>query len=198
VDPELIRRSLHEALARPPQRLEFEKSASVAILIGGAAMLWIRRAENPQDPWSGHMGFPGGRSEPSDPDSRHTAERETLEELGISLSDCAQYIGALDEVQARNRFGLQPFKIAPHVYWSAADAPCRPDPVEVDEVHWIPLEHFFDQRHATTHELAHNGQTHLLPAYRFGRRIIWGLSHRILNDFLTRLKETPLGKLLSR
>ncbi|HSD27317.1 MAG TPA: CoA pyrophosphatase, partial [Vicinamibacteria bacterium] len=45
--------------------------AAVALVLrdggpGGIELLRIRRAEHDLDPWSGHVGFPGGRAEPGD------------------------------------------------------------------------------------------------------------------------------------
>ena len=44
--------------------------AAVALILretsGEAEVLVIWRAEQPGDPWSGHLGFPGGRVEPGD------------------------------------------------------------------------------------------------------------------------------------
>ena len=43
----------------------------------GLEILFIRRAEHPQDPWSGQMAFPGGRAEPGDADlARHRRPRD--------------------------------------------------------------------------------------------------------------------------
>ena len=61
------------------------KRASVAIVLRENEILLIKRAHNPRDRWSGHIGFPGGKSKP-DEDRKTTAERETLEEIGIDLS----------------------------------------------------------------------------------------------------------------
>ncbi|MFN7699333.1 MAG: NUDIX domain-containing protein [Deltaproteobacteria bacterium] len=62
--------------ARPPERIEGERvrgRAAVAAILrerapGAPEVLFIRRAEKPGDPWSGHMAFPGGKQEPGDPD----------------------------------------------------------------------------------------------------------------------------------
>ena len=47
--------------------------------------LLLRRASNPQDPWSGHFALPGGRKEPGDRDLLETCIRETWEECGVKL-----------------------------------------------------------------------------------------------------------------
>ena len=50
---------------------------------GAATVLLIKRAEHPLDPWSGHIGLPGGRRETDDLDVLATARRETHEEVGL-------------------------------------------------------------------------------------------------------------------
>ena len=53
-----------------PAELEAPKRAAVATVLrprgGELEGLFIRRAEHPDDPWSGHMAFPGGRQDPED------------------------------------------------------------------------------------------------------------------------------------
>jgi 8-oxo-dGTP pyrophosphatase MutT (NUDIX family) len=65
----------------------------------GLELLFIRRAEHEADPWSGQMGFPGGRAEAGDTDLKQTAIRETLEEIGIDLARDGAFLGPLDEVR---------------------------------------------------------------------------------------------------
>ncbi|HXB54963.1 MAG TPA: CoA pyrophosphatase, partial [Vicinamibacteria bacterium] len=62
-----VRRAL--ALRPPTQVAEPAASrAAVALILREAArgleLLFIRRAEHDGDPWSGQVGFPGGRAEP--------------------------------------------------------------------------------------------------------------------------------------
>ncbi|NCO50914.1 MAG: NUDIX domain-containing protein, partial [Deltaproteobacteria bacterium] len=55
-------------------------------------LLFIRRAERENDPWSGDIAFPGGGIEAQDIDCRAAAERETREEIGLSLTQ-KEYLG---------------------------------------------------------------------------------------------------------
>ncbi|MDH4045507.1 MAG: NUDIX domain-containing protein, partial [Gemmatimonadota bacterium] len=61
--------------------------AAVAVMLAqeSESVLLIRRAERVDDPWSGHIGLPGGRTSPSDADLLVTAMRETTEEVGVRL-----------------------------------------------------------------------------------------------------------------
>ena len=73
---------------------EGQTRAAVAALLrpgsDGAEFLFIHRADDPRDHWSGHMAFPGGRVEPTDADSLAAALRETREEVDLDLSAAAE------------------------------------------------------------------------------------------------------------
>src|SRR5262245_23913673 len=82
------------------------RRAAVAMVLAngpeGPSVLFIERAQHPGDPWSGHMAFPGGRVDPGDARPRDAAERETLEEVGLSLRG-AELIGRLDDKEGNPR-----------------------------------------------------------------------------------------------
>ena len=90
-----------------PVPAETHQKAAVAVVLRegprSAEVLLIERAHHPDDPWSGHMAFPGGRMEAGDDSTRTTAARETLEEVGVSLHG-AEYLGHVDELTG-NRDG---------------------------------------------------------------------------------------------
>src|SRR4029453_10376188 len=83
---------------RTPARVDDRVStrAAVAVVVreslSGFEVLFIRRAEVDGDPWSGQMGFPGGRAEPGE-DLPTTAIRETAEETGIDLPAPGEVLG---------------------------------------------------------------------------------------------------------
>ncbi|MCB9668765.1 MAG: NUDIX hydrolase [Alphaproteobacteria bacterium] len=54
-----VRHALHRAPARLPA--EGRRPAGVAMVLDDAGqVLFIRRADKQGDPWSGHVGLPGG------------------------------------------------------------------------------------------------------------------------------------------
>jgi len=178
--------------AFPAQRLEESSTlahAAVTLVLrerspgSGADLLMIRRAEHPNDPWSGHMGFPGGRLEADDPSPRHTAERETLEEIGLSLSEDARFVGVLSEVRARSRSQILPMSIFPFVYELVDPVPLQLNH-EVAETIWIPLAFFADPANRSVMEYAQDETVFSLPCYHYSGRTIWGLSLIMLDEFL--------------
>ena len=80
----ILRKSRYKYMLMSPQTA----TAAVAIiksLAPNESVLVLRRASHPQDPWSGHFSFPGGRSEKKDNNLLSTCIRETREETGIPL-----------------------------------------------------------------------------------------------------------------
>jgi 8-oxo-dGTP pyrophosphatase MutT (NUDIX family) len=180
--------------ARPPERLEGERvrgRAAVAAILreripGAPEVLFIRRAEKPGDPWSGHMAFPGGKQEPSDPDLASTARRETFEEIGLPLESHGELLGELDDVPAYARGRITGMVVTPTV-WLLRETPVLAPNHEVDEIHWASLPVLMSGELDTTIDYPWQGQTLRLPGYRVGERVVWGLTHRMLSILFERL-----------
>ena len=80
------------------------------VLKGDPQVLFIKRATRIGDRWSAHIALPGiltcahgdlllgGRRDPEDTDDRAAAERETREEVGLTLTDeNSIFCGGLDQ-----------------------------------------------------------------------------------------------------
>lgn len=175
---------------REPRAIEgTADSAAVALVLRtrglGLEALFIKRAEHPNDPWSGHVGLPGGRAESGDEGLIHTAIRETEEEIGLSLVRDRDLLGALDETRATARTKSIDMKIAPYVFAAerAPDSLTLSD--EVAATHWIPLVDLFDSTHAAAVTMQHGRQTLRFPAIEVRGLTIWGLTLRMLRNFET-------------
>jgi 8-oxo-dGTP pyrophosphatase MutT (NUDIX family) len=146
----------------------------------GLELLFIRRAEHERDPWSGHVGFPGGRSEPGET-LLDTAIRETAEETGLDLRADGEALGALDEVRAMARGRPVDLAISPFVFRFRGARDGAPS-AEVVSLHWLPLPRLLDARDRSTVEYRHEGTTLHLPCLRIGELVIWGLTFRMLEN----------------
>ncbi len=148
---------------------------------GGLELLFIRRAEHERDPWSGHMGFPGGREEPGDADLATTAVRETLEETGLDLAADAERLGALDEVRALARGKPVDLVIAPFVFHLRRRLDGAPSH-EVVSLHWLRLERLLAPGTRSTLQYQHEGTVLELPCLRIDGLVIWGLTFRMFES----------------
>jgi 8-oxo-dGTP pyrophosphatase MutT (NUDIX family) len=184
----------HAVLQRSPGRPSeaFASRAAVALIlrdgVAGIEILFIRRADHPQDPWSGQMAFPGGRAEPGENDLVATAIRETREEVGIDLHREAVLLGALDEVRAMARLRPVDLAISPFVFRLRSEATPEPGP-EVRSVHWIQLSRLLAAGARSTFDYTHQGATLQFPCLRLGDEelVIWGLTYRMFMSFGDRL-----------
>jgi len=174
--------------ARVPARVTEPVSARAAVAAvlreggpEGLELLFIRRAEQEGDPWSGHISFPGGRSEPGDDGLVGTAIRETQEETGLHLDRDGKLLGALDEIRAMARVRPVDLSIAPFVFRLLRAAELTPNH-EVVSLHWLPLARLLGPDHRSTLEYAHEGALLEFPCLRVEDLVIWGLTYRMLDN----------------
>ncbi|MDH3271268.1 MAG: CoA pyrophosphatase [Gemmatimonadota bacterium] len=162
--------------------------AAVALVVRATEsleLLLIKRATHEADPWSGHMALPGGRWEPNDSGLLHTAKRETLEETGIDLERHGAPLGRLVDVAPMSA-RLPPMRIAPFVFGVPAHVEGAVMNHELESLHWVPIDQLRSPEASTTVRVHFSGFSKKFPSYSVAEEHVWGLTHRILTDFLDR------------
>ena len=176
------------------ERATLHVETAVAVVLRAAddlEVLLIRRTEREGDPWSGHVAFPGGRRSPGDIDLTATALRETEEETGIGIAHAGRVLGSLDEVEPGTH-RLPPVIIAPFVIAVPHETIVVPNPAEVVDAEWVSLSALRRREAASELRLRRNDVDMTFPAIVHRDYVIWGLTHRILGQFLSVAAEAGL------
>jgi 8-oxo-dGTP pyrophosphatase MutT (NUDIX family) len=161
------------------------RRAAVALLLAntesGYQILFIERATHPGDPWSGNIAFPGGKVERDDLGPRQAAERETMEELAIDLSQ-ATYLGRLSDFDGAHLPVLLSCFVygVPHLLSFEAND-------EVKDTFWVPVADLVDIERHGIHQFTFSGDRFESPCIRLpvdDKPVLWGLTYRLLMNFL--------------
>ena len=159
-----------------------DADAAVALLLKTVdqdlKIFFVKRVENPDDPWSGQMALPGGKRDAKDRNLKHTVVRETSEETSINLLDRCRFLGVMEPLRSKQRPEM---KIFPFVVLLEHEPSVKLNE-ELEWFVWISLEEL----------IQHKGTANLgfgeFPAYIIGNSVIWGLTYRILEKFVHTLK----------
>ncbi len=152
-------------------------------------MLFIERATRDGDPWSGHMAFPGGRTEPTDDDTFDTAVRESREEIGFDITAHrgVQWLGRLDDLEGSPRWSNSGLRVTPHVCWLDGARPDLTLNHEVAAALWVPVAELANPAHHIDYHYPPRPDMHF-PGIEIGHgRVVWGLTLRMLADLFTRV-----------
>jgi 8-oxo-dGTP pyrophosphatase MutT (NUDIX family) len=162
--------------------------AAVALLLredaSGLQVLFIERSAHDNDPWSGNVGFPGGKTEKNE-SPRNAAERETLEEIGLDLR-AARYLGRLSDIAGAHL----PVCISCFVYSTGPVGPFRLSE-EVRDAFWVSLEDLLDPARRGDVPVRFGGRTLIRPAIRLpqpGKPVLWGITYRLVMQFIELLQ----------
>ncbi len=185
-----IRKGFAEVAAGGEVKSPQGRYAAVALVFAGSEeapeLCFIRRAEREGDPWSGHMAFPGGMSDPADASPRAAAARETEEEVGLVLEE-RHYLAPLSRAAVMARGADTGIPLFPFLFYLGDEpAPLRPNG-EVAEAFWIPLAHILDPGNFAQLRLERDGAVHHFPSVLFRGHHIWGVTYRVLLQFTSAL-----------
>jgi len=181
---------LRSAPAAPTESADAAPRAAVAVVVSPDpdSVLLIRRAEREDDPWSGHMGLPGGRADPEDPDLVATAMRETVEEVGFALRP-DELLGVLEDVWPRSPLPRR-IVVRPFVFAISERLPVTLSG-EVQEAFWIPVQELLKPEVYRDTVIRLSGENRVFPAYHLDPGVVWGLTERILTPLLSLIADRP-------
>lgn len=162
--------------------------ACVALVLAGdparPSICLIKRTERADDPWSGHMAFPGGRADPGDPSPSAVAEREAREEVGLHIA-AGQLIAPLVELPVRVGGREMKLKLAAFVYVIDGVPPAlTPQTDEVAQALWVPLERVYEPASRVRYRFQRDGVDLDFPGIDVGgaKNVVWGLTYRVLAE----------------
>jgi len=147
------------------------------------AYLVIRRANHPQDPWSGHFSLPGGKKEPADADLLATCLRETEEEVGLSLLP-GHLVRPLPIAWAGSALGRPTTSVQPFLFEMAERPPVVLLSSEVASVHWVSETFLLDRANHVRAPMLTHAPEKTFPGLPLADYFIWGFTYGILRDLL--------------
>ncbi|WP_034921885.1 NUDIX hydrolase [Gillisia sp. CAL575] len=133
---------------------------------------------------SNQVGFPGGRVENFDKNLKHTALRETEEEVGIPKAD-------VRVVKKLTKLYIPPSNFWVHPYVGLIDRTPNliPQESEVEKILEIDLEHFMDERNLISQELSTSYAKNIqVPAFSLNGHVVWGATAMMLSELKDLLK----------
>lgn len=198
----VVQRLVRSLSERPGRKIPLPAGArGAAILLalraradGEPELLMIQRAIAERDPWSGHIACPGGRAESSDADLAATAIRETWEETGVDILRDGRVLGHLDDLSPISPH-LPPLVIRPYVALVRHDVNIVPSE-EVAAAFWVPLAELRMPTAWGTDVVHVRGADRTVSVFRHGAYTVWGLTERVLRQFMEYAGEAPVGESL--
>lgn len=191
---------------RKPRILGYEDYYKSAVLLplvtqDGACSLLFEKRSSALKIQPGEICFPGGGIETTDDGAMDAAIRESCEELGLEPDDI-EMLGPLD-------YFVSPFNLIVYPFAAYLKNPgkIKPNPDEVEYVFTVPVDYLLNVKPPKSklelklvlpegypYDLIPNGRDYPFRQaqypqyfYLWNNEVIWGLTARILNHFLSLL-----------
>lgn len=162
-----------------------QADAAVAVIILKESelerVLLLKRAQHPNDPWSGHYAFPGGRYEKKDKSLFDTCLRETYEECGLKLFE-KDYVQKLPLAYAGKYVGKS-VSVSPFLFEINKRPKLKLDFCEIASFHWMPLE-YMEEQYIEFKEVEHGEKKSNIEGVSFEQTFLWGFTYKVLREFL--------------
>jgi len=148
----------------------------------GLSLIFTMRSDYP-GVHGAQISFPGGKKDSEDEDELGVALRETEEEIGVKRDDIEVWGGLSTHRTVTSKYWITPFVgQIPYPYQF------EPDQTEVERLIIIPFSHILDPQTHTYGDYDFRGFSFPSHMYTFGEDVIWGLTARILKNFISFLR----------
>ena len=182
-----IRARLNEPAAKRLPPADVRQAAVLVPLYVDAGQLWtvLTKRTDHLPTHKGQIAFPGGGVEAGE-DAWQAALREANEEIGLDGAKILQ-LGQLDEAETPSGY-----RITPCVGAVPFPLETQINEGEIEEVFPVPLQALAHPDLVEDRSVVIDDEERVLRIYHVGKRQIWGLTSRILQNLLIRLGIEPI------
>lgn len=157
------------------------REAAVATIIATdhtPRVLVLKRTTNPNDPWSGHYAFPGGRREAADNSLLETCMRETFEECGITLSP--HYLVKQYPVRHAGNAMHTPTPVTTYLFELVNQPAVQLQQNEISGHEWLELGYAADKTNIIKRPMSPRCPDRLFPCLPAAQGVVWGFTFETL------------------
>ena len=176
--------------AHKPQEMTVPGARSAAVLIPivlepEPTLLFTVRTDTVRS-HKGQISFPGGSVDDDDPSREAASIRETEEEIGLDPAD-VRLVGELDTFPTF----VSGYIVTPFVGLLDREPKLTPNPAEVARVLHVPVSSLSNEIRREQ-GFTHEERTYPTEAWVWEDHVIWGVTARIVRQFLEILGEAGL------